>query len=213
MLMKKKEKKKLTWKQVIVLIIITIVLGIICYFIATEITKSIIDHRTMEEKLKNEDYSDLIRPDTIDNITLDDLISNYNKISEDIIDLNNIIDHKITIDDIEIEFYLKDDNNINIIGINFNNKNKNKVKKVISNMIIASNEEINEETTELIYNRVFETLGNTEDDNSKTSEFFQYQGLEFSLKEYINNNYKYSFRIGRIVEENQEKGNNSNEEE
>ena len=211
MLMKKKEKKKLTWKQVIVLIIITIVLGIICYFIATEITKSIIDHRTMEEKLKNEDYSDLIRPDTIDNITLDDLISNYNKISEDIIDLNNITDHKITIDDIEIEFYLKDDNNINIIGINFNNKNK--VKKVISNMIIANNEKINKKTTDLIYNRVFETLGNTEDNNSKTSEFFQYQGLEFSLKEYKDNNYKYSFRIGRIVKDNQETDDSSNEEE
>ena len=211
MLMKKKEKKKLTWKQVIVLIIITIVLGIICYFIATEITKSIIDHRTMEEKLKNEDYSDLIRPDTIDNITLDDLISNYNKISEDIIDLNNITDHKITIDDIEIEFYLKDDNNINIIGINFNNKNK--VKKDISNMIIANNEKINKKTTDLIYNRVFETLGNTEDNNSKTSEFFQYQGLEFSLKEYKDNNYKYSFRIGRIVKDNQEIDDSSNEEE
>ena len=80
-------------------------------------------------------------------------------------------------------------------------------------MIIANNGELNEEITDLVYDRVFETLGNTEDDNSKTSEFFQYQGLEFSLKEYKDNDYKYSFRIGRIVEENQETEESSNKEE
>ena len=68
-------------------------------------------------------------------------------------------------------------------------------------MIIANNNNITEETTDLIYNKVFETLGNTKDETSETSEFFQYQGLEFSLKEYKNNNYKYSFRIGRIIKE------------
>ena len=71
-------------------------------------------------------------------------------------------------------------------------------------MIIASNKEISEDTTDLIYDRVFETLGNTEDEESKTSEFFQYQGLEFSLKEYKDSDYKYSFRIGRIIEEQEE---------
>lgn len=197
--MKKKEKKKLTKKQLIILIIVTIILGILCYFITTEITKSIIDYKTMEEKLENEDYSNLIKPDTIGNITLDNLISNYNKRNDDVIDINSITDNKLIIDDIEIEFYLKEDNNINIISINFNNKNN--AKEVINNMIIANNEEIDEDTTKLIYNRVFETLGNTSDEKSKTSEFFQYQGLEFSLKEYKNIDYKYSFRIGRIIKE------------
>ncbi len=197
--MKKKEKKKLTKKQLIILIIVTIILGILCYFITTEITKSIIDYKTMEEKLENEDYSNLIKPDTIGNITLDNLISNYNKRNDDVIDINSITDNKLIIDDIEIEFYLKEDNNINIISINFNNKNN--AKEVINNMIIANNEEIDEDTTELIYNRVFETLGNTSDEKSKTSEFFQYQGLEFSLKEYKNIDCKYSFRIGRIIKE------------
>ena len=197
--MKKKEKKKLTKKQLIILIIVTIILAILCYFITTEITKSIIDYKTMEEKLENEDYSNLIKPDTIGNITLDNLISNYNKRNDDVIDINSITDNKLIIDDIEIEFYLKEDNNINIISINFNNKNN--AKEVINNMIIANNEEIDEDTTELIYNRVFETLGNTSDEKSKTSEFFQYQGLEFSLKEYKNIDCKYSFRIGRIIKE------------
>ena len=207
-----KEKKKLTKKQILTLIIITIVLGILCYFISTEVTKSIIDHRTMEEKYQNEDFSDLTELDTISNLTLQDFINNYNEISDKDINTNDIVNNVIVIDNIEIEFNLKDDTNINIISINFD-KDSDKVKELISNMIIANNGELNEEITDLVYDRVFETLGNTEDDKSETSEFFQYQGLEFSLKEYKNNDYKYSFRIGRIVEENQETEESSNEEE
>lgn len=193
---KKKDKQKITKKQIIILILVTIVLGTLCYFISTEITKSIIDHKTMEERLKNEEYPDLIEPDTISNISLSDLVNNFNELNEEDIVINNIIDNKININDIEIKFYLNE-GNINIISINFNDKND--AKNIISSMIIANNENITEETTTLIYDRVFETLGNTSDKKSKTSEFFQYQGLEFSLKEYKSNNYKYSFRIGRII--------------
>ena len=57
---------------------------------------------------------------------------------------------------------------------------------------------------DLVYDRVFETKGTTNDDTGEISEFFQYQGLEFSLKEYKDSDYKYSFRIGRIIEENKE---------
>ena len=195
----KKERKKLTRKQLIILIVVTIILGIICYFASTEITKNIIDKRTMEERLANEDYSDLRELDTINNITLNDLINSFNEISDSDINIDDINDNKVMINDIEIEFNLNGDN-INIISINFKKKS-NDVKELISNMIIANNNEITEETTDLIYDRVFETLGNTEDEDSETSEFFQYQGLEFSLKEYKDSNYKYSFRIGRIVKE------------
>ena len=194
---KKKDKKKLTKKQIIILIAVTIVLGTLCYFISTEITKSIIDHKTMEKRLRNEEYPDLIEPDTISNISLNDLINNFNEICEEDIDINSIVDNKTNMNDIEIEFYLNE-SNVNIISINFNKKSD--AQDIITDMIIANNENITEETTALIYNRVFETLGNTNDEESKTSEFFQYQGLEFSLKEYKEkNNYKYSFRIGRII--------------
>lgn len=196
---KKKDKKKLTKKQIIILIVVTIILGILCYFISTEITKSIIDHKTMEERLKNEEYPDLIEPDTISNISLNDLINNFNEISAEDIDINSIVDNKTNMNDIEIEFYLNEDN-VSIISINFNKKSD--AQDIITDMIIANNENITEETTTLIYDRVFETLGNTNDEESKTSEFFQYQGLEFSLKEFKEkDDYKYSFRIGRIIEE------------
>ena len=195
----KKERRKLTRKQLIILIVVTIILGIICYFASTEITKNIIDKRTMEKRLANEDYSDLRELDTINNITLNDLINSFNEISDSDINIDDINDNKVMINDIEIEFNLNGEN-INIISINFKKKS-NDVKELISNMIIANNNEITEETTDLIYDRVFETLGNTEDENSETSEFFQYQGLEFSLKEYKDSNYKYSFRVGRIVKE------------
>lgn len=197
---KKKEKQKLTKKQIVILIIVTIILGILCYVISTEITKSIIDHRTMEEKYQNEDFSDLIELDTISDISLQDFINNFNDISDDEIDINSIVDNVVTIKGAEIEFNLKDDNNINIISINFDKKS-NDIKDLINDMIRSSNDEITEETADLVYDRVFETLGNTSDEKSETSEFFQYQGLEFSLKEYKDSDHKYSFRIGRIVKE------------
>lgn len=200
---KKKDKKKLTKKQIIILIAVTIVLGTLCYFISTEITKSIIDHKTMEKRLRNEEYPDLIEPDTISNISLNDLINNFNEISEEDIDINSIVDNKTNMNDIEIEFYLNE-SNVNIISINFNKKSN--AQDIITDMIISNNENITKETTTLIYDKVFETLGNTNDKESKTSEFFQYQGLEFSLKEFKEkNNYKYSFRIGRIIEEENKK--------
>ncbi len=194
-----KKKTKLTKKQIIILIIITIILGTICYFLSVEITKSIIDHKTIEEKMKSEDFKDLRKLETISNINLLNLVNNYNDISSEDINILLIENNKIKINDIEIEFIIKNEN-VSITSINFNKKN-NTIKSIISNMIRANNEEIDENTTSLIYNKVFETLGNTSDKESKTSEFFQYKGLEFSLKEYKNNNYRYSFRIGRIIEE------------
>ena len=196
---KNKKKEKLTKKQIIILVIITIVLGIICYTISTEITKSVIDHKTMEEKMKNEDFSDLREVETIGNINFDDLISDYNEISDNDINVDAMEDNKIKLDDIEIEF-ITSNNNVNIVSINFNKKN-NTVKSIINDMIKANNQNISEDTADLVYDRVFETLGNTSDDISETSEFFQYQGLEFSLKKYQDNEYKYNFRIGRITEE------------
>ena len=202
----KKEKKKLTKKQIVILVIITIVLGVICYFASTEITKSIIDHKTMNERLEKAREDSLMTVDTIDNISLDDLVKKFNEISDDKLDVN---DNTTVIKDMKIEFYL-DDNNVSITTIDFNKRNKD-AKDLISNMILANNDTITDETINLIYDRVFESIGNTKDDKSKTSEFFQYQGLEFSLKQYNEGDYKYSFRIGRIVEKQDE--NEENEEE
>ena len=202
----KKEKKKLTKKQIIILVIVTIVLGVICYFASTEITKSIIDHKTMNERLEKAREDSLMTVDTIENISLDDLVKKFNEISDDKLDVN---DNTTVIKDMKIEFYL-DDNNVSITTIDFNKRNKD-AKDLISNMILANNDTITDETIDLIYDRVFETIGNTKDDESKTSEFFQYQGLEFSLKQYNEGDYKYSFRIGRIVEKQDE--NEENEEE
>ena len=194
----KKETKKLTKKQIIILVIVTIVLGVICYFASTEITKSIIDHKTMNERLEKAREDSLMTVDTIENISLDDLVKKFNEISDDKLDVNN---NTAVINDMKIEFYLNDNND-------FAKRNKD-AKDLINKMILANNDTITDETIDLIYDRVFETIGNTKDDESKTSEFFQYQGLEFSLKEYSDSDYRYSFRIGRIVETEQEE----NEEE
>ena len=199
---KKKETKKLTRKQIIILIIVTIILGILCYFISTEITKSIIDHRTMAEKRENENYEDIIKIDTIENIDINTFINNYNEISNEDISSSDIVDNVINIGDCEIEFVIND-NHLSITSVNFNKKNKSN-KEIIRNIIKANNKDIDDDSIDLVYDRVFETKGTTNDDTGKISEFFQYQGLEFSLKEYKDNDYKYSFRIGRIIEEDKE---------
>ena len=199
---KKKEKRKLTKKQLLIITLITIILGIICYFLATEITKKIIDHKTIEQRLAEDEFTDLQELDKISSIDLVTLINSYNEFSDNDIDFNNIINNKITVNNINFEFYL-DNDNVYITAINYKNKTS-ATKKVIYNMIKANNNEIDDATIDMIYDKVFETLGNTSDDKSETSEFFQYQGLEFSLKEYKDNDYKYSFRIGRIMEEENE---------
>lgn len=199
---KKKETKKLTRKQIIILIIVTIILGILCYFISTEVTKSIIDHRTMAEKKENENYEDIIKIDTIENIDINTFINNYNEISNEDISSSDIVDNVINIGDCEIEFVIND-NYLSITSVNFNKKNKSN-KEVIRNIIKANNKDIDDDSIDLVYDRVFETKGTTNDDTGEISEFFQYQGLEFSLKEYKDSDYKYSFRIGRIIEEDKE---------
>ena len=199
---KKKETKKLTKKQIIILIIVTIILGILCYFISTEVTKSIIDHKTMAEKRENENYEDIIKIDTIANIDINTFINNYNEISNEDISSSDIVDNVINIGDCEIEFVIND-NHLSITSVNFNKKNKSN-KEVIKNIIKANNKDIDDDSIDLVYDRVFETKGTTNDDTGEISEFFQYQGLEFSLKEYKDSDYKYSFRIGRIIEENKE---------
>ena len=199
---KKKETKKLTKKQIIILIIVTIILGILCYFISTEVTKSIIDHKTMAEKRENENYEDIIKIDTITNIDINTFINNYNEISNEDISSSDIVDNVINIGDCEIEFVIND-NHLSITSVNFNKKNKSN-KEIIRNIIKANNKDIDDDSIDLVYDRVFETKGTTNDDTGEISEFFQYQGLEFSLKEYKDSDYKYSFRIGRIIEENKE---------
>ena len=53
----------------------------------------------------------------------------------------------------------------------------------------------------MVYDSVIRTRNNKEENNSKTSEYFQYKGLETSLKETIlTDKSLYQFRIGRITE-------------
>ena len=196
--MKKKKKEKLTKRQIVILVIVTLVLGIICYLLATEITKSVIDKKTMEEKMKKEDFSDLTELTKVENISFDDYINKYNEIIDnDSLKIDNTGNKSIPINDNNLTFYLDDDNNVTISKIDFKKKN-NTDKNIILGLIQANNEDIDKKSAKMIYNKVFETLGNTKDDNSKTSEFFQYQGIECSLK-YYKKEKLYSFRIGRIV--------------
>lgn len=194
-----KKNEKLKKRQIVILVITTLVLGIICYLLATEITKSVIDKKAMEEKMKKEDFSDLTKLVSLENISFDDYVNKYNEIiNNDDLKINNTVDNSITINDNDITFYLDDDNNVTISKVDFKKKN-NTAKNIIIGLIQANNEAVDKKTAKMIYDKVFETLGNTKDDDSKTSEFFQYQGIECSLK-YYKKEKLYSFRIGRIID-------------
>ena len=75
------------------------------------------------------------------------------------------------------------------------------IKEIIKLAIKANNENLSDEDVTSIYDNIIKTRDNEEKDNYKTSQFFQYKGIETSLKETINGNNKiYQFRIGRITE-------------
>ena len=60
---------------------------------------------------------------------------------------------------------------------------------------------LEDEDIKMIYDSVIRTRDNEKKDNSKTSEYFQYKGIEANLKETINGDKSiYQFRIGRITE-------------
>ena len=63
------------------------------------------------------------------------------------------------------------------------------------------NNSLEDEDIKMIYDSVIRTRDNEKKDNSKTSEYFQYKGIEANLKETINGDKSiYQFRIGRITE-------------
>ena len=74
-------------------------------------------------------------------------------------------------------------------------------KEIIKAFLKANNNSLEDEDITMIYDSVIRTRDNEEKDNSKTSEYFQYKGIEANLKETINGDKSiYQFRIGRITE-------------
>ena len=74
-------------------------------------------------------------------------------------------------------------------------------KEIIKAFLKANNNSLEDEDITMIYDSVIRTRDNEKKDNSKTSEYFQYKGIETNLKETINGDKSiYQFRIGRITE-------------
>ena len=91
-------------------------------------------------------------------------------------------------------------NSVDIMSIYYKEEN-DEVKEIIKLAIKANNDNLSDEDINMVYDSVIRTRNNKEENNSKTSEYFQYKGLETSLKETIlTDKSLYQFRIGRITE-------------
>ena len=203
----KKEKKRLTKKQLIVLIIITIILGIGAYFLGTTLTKSYLDKK--QKKANVIDFEEMTKLETIKNISIDKLITNYNKLlNEAGLDKYNILKEKLTKKENLYEYttnnityvFQVEKKNVQITTIYYKEENDDN-KEIIKLAIKANNSDLTDEDINNIYDSIIKTRANKEENNTKTSEYFQYKGIETNLKETIVGDKSiYQFRIGRITE-------------
>ncbi len=190
----KKEKQILTKKNLLFYLFVTVILGTVAYYLGSSITKYILDQQ--HNKNDSMQLQDLIEPDSLENLKFTAFLNQFNDLLKKVnltdyqIHKEDLDTYKITIHDIKFSFIISD-GNINIAAISYTDENDT-IKQLITALIRANNRNIDEESTILLFNKTKETL------NEKTniSEYFQYKGVETSLKK-INN--VYQFRVGRIT--------------
>lgn len=204
---KKKAKKSLNKKDKIIIVLLAIILGFCSYLLGTNITKKYLDKQKKEsEKI---DFSEMSKLETIKNISLTKLLENYNNIIKE----KDLESYQVNSKNLEkkdnlyeyttngITFVFQTDNkNVSVMSIYYKEESDT-VKEIIKAFLKANNNSLEDEDITMIYDSVIRTRDNEEKDNSKTSEYFQYKGIEANLKETINGDKSiYQFRIGRITE-------------
>ena len=203
---KKKKAKTRSKKRLILEIIITIILGIAAYLLGTVIAKNVMESKQPEENKTDIDFN-FTNIETIDSIDIDTLIQNYNQLLNE----NNLSSYQISIDeltandygmeltkeDLKYSFQLENDQ-VNITMLDY--KEKNDLTEQLSKLLIkANNPDLDDESINLLYEKTFETEDTTQEETYGLSEYFQYGGLEVSLKTYLNQEYLYQIRIGRLT--------------
>ena len=203
---KKKKAKTRSKKRLILEIIITIILGIAAYLLGTVIAKNVMESKQPEENKTDIDFN-FTNIETIDSIDIDTLIQNYNQLLNE----NNLSSYQISIDeltandygmeltkeDLKYSFQLENDQ-VNITMLDY--KEKNDLTEQLSKLLIkANNPDLDDESINLLYEKTFETENTTQEETYGLSEYFQYGGLEVSLKTYLNQEYLYQIRIGRLT--------------
>ena len=197
---KKKAKKSLNKKDKIIIVLLAIILGFCSYLLGTNITKKYLDKQKKEsEKI---DFSEMSKLETIKNISLTKLLENYTNIIKE----KDLESYQVNSKNLEkkdnlyeyttngITFVFQTDNkNVSVMSIYYKEESDT-TKEIIKAFLKANNNSLEDEDIKMIYD-------NEEKENSKTSEYFQYKGIEANLKETINGDKSiYQFRIGRITE-------------
>ena len=215
----KKKQTKMTKKMLLIYIIITIVGGTCSYLLGAGVTKAILDAEASEKREEQKEKAKegeevniegLTEVETIEEETLEKVIQSYNKKMEDTtykIDMNELEEKEngkeISKDDITFFFQTENDK-LRITVIKYDEEN-DAVKDVIQKMMQANNDKLDNKTVAKMYENVINTKEETKEEGSSTSQFFQFQGLEASMKTFENENPKYQFRIGRLTKKNTDK--------
>ena len=193
---KKKAKKSLNKKDKIIIILLAIILGFCSYLLGTNITKKYLDKQKKEsEKI---DFSEMSKLETIkNNIIKEKDLESYQVNSKNLEKKDNLYEY--TTDGITFVFQT-DNKNVSVMSIYYKEESDT-TKEIIKAFLKANNNSLEDEDIKMIYDSVIRTRDNEKKDNSKTSEYFQYKGIEANLKETINGDKSiYQFRIGRITE-------------
>ena len=171
---KKKNTKKLTNKQKIILVLITIILGVGAYFLGTILTKNYLNKKNMVNK--DIDFSEMTKLETVDNISLDKLIKQYNKVLTENnldsygIDYDNLSKknnlYEYTINNVTYVFQTTN-KKVEIMTIYYKEENDD-IKEIIKLAMKANNENLSDEDVTSIYDNIIKTRDNEEKDNHKT---------------------------------------------
>ncbi len=170
-------------------LIITILLGTSAYFLGTAI-----GYKWVKGKEKKQETINLTNVDTLENLDMETFLEQYNaKVTNNYqIESSEISKQTIKKDDITFQFVLKN-NSISIVAITYP-KQTDTINTIIKAIIQANNQNITDEDVNLLIDKTKETYN----EKTNSSEYFQFQGIETSLKKKDDN---YQFRIGRITKD------------
>lgn len=192
---KNKLKEPLTGKKIAFYIVTTIILGGLAYFCGESLAKYVMDRQYTNNQ---PELSDLTEVETLDNLTFSDFLERFNtqvqqrNINQYQIQEDMLVDGVVSFDDVSITF-IQTEQNFSIAALEYKEETDD-IKSLVAAIIQANNENITDESVQLLFEKTKETF--TEEANS--SEYFQYQGIETSLKK---NGDLYQFRIGRITKQ------------
>ncbi len=200
-----KEKKNYTWKQKTAYFGGILLIGVMAYFLGSGITKAIMRQQNSEKNKQQFDsapYITTTKPllfttflKQFNQYILEKELPAYQLKQEQFLEKEGVLE--IQLNDITFSFVVKEEV-LELSAIQYA-KETTISKQLAYGLMKANQVTLTEETIDLLYRRVIETMEHTVNESESISEYFQYQGLEVSLYHRKKPTVFYQFRIGRLT--------------